>query len=107
MPMAQNTTTSRCTTGSSRADRLLNARIAVTPPCTAANARMGGPEGVRREAPNNPSWAKLSGLSLSCFAQKACDLPSSANPARRIRLALFRTFRTLSNAIHLGAQHAP
>jgi hypothetical protein len=49
-------------------------------------------------------WAKRSELSLSGFAQKACDLPSLANPARRIRLALFRTFRTLSNAIHLGAQ---
>jgi hypothetical protein len=31
--------------------------------------------------------AKLSGLSLSRFAQKAGDLPSLANPARRIRLA--------------------
>jgi hypothetical protein len=30
---------------------------------------------------------KLSALSLSCFARKAGDLPSLANPARRMRLA--------------------
>jgi hypothetical protein len=77
-------------------------------------------------------WAKLSGLSPAtlrhraslrssrhvpvsafvacdspCVAQKACDLPSLANPARRIRLALFRTFRPTSKRYTKCAQGAP
>ena len=69
---------------------------------------------------------KLSALSLSCYAQKASGLPLSyatpaalkprvavyghprnacvtpmANPARRMRRALFLTLRKASKAIHL------
>lgn len=39
--------------------------------------------------------AKLSALSLSDCARKAGDFQSIENPARRIRLALFRTLRLM------------
>lgn len=47
--------------------------------------------------------AKLSALSLSCFARKASDFQSIENPARRIRLALVRTPRPTTLRAHLGS----
>lgn len=45
---------------------------------------------------------KLSGLSLSCFAQKAGDFQSIENLARRMRRALFRTVRRTSSDLRVA-----
>ena len=61
----------------------------------------GHPGLARRGTAQRNAADKTSGPSLSCFAQKVGDLPSVANPARRIRRALFCTPSKISKAIHL------